>query len=44
LLQAATLNGASFLGIGATYGSLEKGKTPGINLVDPAKGTVKVLA
>lgn len=44
LLQAATLNGASFLGIGATYGSLEKGKTPGINVIDPAKGTVKVLA
>lgn len=44
LLKAATLNGASFLGIDNGYGSLEKGKKPGINVIDPAKGTVKVLA
>lgn len=33
LLKWATLNGASFLGIDNQYGSLEKGKRPGINLV-----------
>jgi cytosine/adenosine deaminase-related metal-dependent hydrolase len=43
-LRAATWNGACFLGIDANYGSLEKGKTPGILVIDPAKGSVKKLA
>jgi len=43
-LKAATWNGAEFLGIEGSYGSLEKGKTPGINVIDPAKGVVKTLA
>ncbi len=43
-LKAATWNGAEFLGIQGNYGSLEKGKTPGINVIDPAKGFVKTLA
>ena len=33
LLQWATLNGAQFLGIDDRFGSFEKGKTPGINLI-----------
>lgn len=33
LLQWASLNGAKALNIGHQYGSLEKGKTPGINLI-----------
>ena len=33
LLKWATLNGAEFLGIEHQYGSLEKGKKPGINLI-----------
>jgi cytosine/adenosine deaminase-related metal-dependent hydrolase len=44
LLQAATYNGARFLGIEDRFGSLEKGKTPGINVIDPIKGTVRKLA
>lgn len=44
LLKAATSNGAAFLGIGDKYGSLEKGKAPGIILIDPEKGAVNVLA
>ena len=44
LLNAATLNGARFLGIDETYGSLEKGKTPGINIIHIEKGLVKKLA
>lgn len=43
-LKAATWNGAEFLGIEGNYGSFEKGKTPGINVIDPAKGFVKTLA
>lgn len=43
-LRAATWNGAEFLGIEGDYGSLEKGKTPGVNVMDPEKGIVKVLA
>lgn len=43
-LKAATWNGAQCLGIEENYGSLEKGKTPGINVIDPAKGFVKPLA
>lgn len=44
LLKAATWNGARFLGIEEHYGSLEKGKSPGINVIDPVRGTVKPLA
>lgn len=44
LLEAATSNGARFLGIDKTYGSLEKGKMPGINIIDIEKGLVKKLA
>ncbi len=43
-LKAATWNGAEFLGIEGNYGSLEKGKAPGINLIDPEKRVVKKLA
>jgi cytosine/adenosine deaminase-related metal-dependent hydrolase len=43
-LKAATWNGAEFSGIENRFGSLEKGKTPGINVIDPAKGSVKKLA
>lgn len=38
LLQWATLNGAGFLGIEAQFGSLEKGKKPGVNLIKGLKG------
>ncbi len=46
LLKAATYNGATFLGMENTYGLLEKGKNPGINVISNEKGTysVKVLA
>ena len=37
LLLWATLNGASFLGISPQYGSFEKGKKPGINLIQGMK-------
>ena len=33
LLKWATLNGAKFLGIDNTFGSIEKDKTPGLNLI-----------
>ena len=33
MLSWATLNGAKFLGIEKIYGSLERGKSPGINLI-----------
>ncbi|HRP60104.1 MAG TPA: amidohydrolase family protein, partial [Vicingus sp.] len=32
LIKWATINGAEFLGIDNQYGSIEKGKKPGINL------------
>jgi cytosine/adenosine deaminase-related metal-dependent hydrolase len=38
LLQWATLNGASFLGISKEKGSLEIGKTPGLNLITGIDG------
>ncbi|MBB5624198.1 cytosine/adenosine deaminase-related metal-dependent hydrolase [Pedobacter cryoconitis] len=38
LLQWATLNGADFLGVEAQFGSLEKGKKPGINLMKNLQG------
>ena len=34
LLQWATINGANFLNLNSKFGSFEKGKTPGINLID----------
>jgi cytosine/adenosine deaminase-related metal-dependent hydrolase len=43
-LKAATSNGAEFLGMEDRFGSFEKGKAPGINVIDPAKGSVKKLA
>jgi len=32
----ATLNGATFLGLGNTLGSFEKGKKPGVVLIENA--------
>ncbi len=37
-IKWATINGADFLGISADYGSLERGKTPGVNLLKNTKG------
>lgn len=37
-IKWATLNGAQFLGIAEKYGSLEIGKTPGLNLLTPTNG------
>jgi len=34
----ATLNGAEFLGINKRLGSIEKGKTPGLNLIENVNG------
>ncbi|MEJ7778261.1 MAG: amidohydrolase family protein [Daejeonella sp.] len=34
----ATLNGAKFLGVDDKYGSIEKGKTPGLNLISNTEG------
>ncbi len=38
LLKWATINGAAFLGITATYGSLDVGKRPGILLLEHLEG------
>lgn len=38
LLKWATLNGAAFLGISETYGSLDPGKRPGLLLLEDMKG------
>ena len=38
LLKWATLNGAEFLGIEHQYGSFDKGKSPGINLITQIDG------
>lgn len=35
----ATLNGAEFLGINKRFGSIEKGKAPGLNLIENVNGT-----
>lgn len=37
-IQWATLNGAKFLGIDKDFGSIEKGKTPGLNLISAVNG------
>ncbi|WP_257667340.1 amidohydrolase family protein [Parapedobacter tibetensis] len=37
-IKWATINGAQFLGIAGDYGSLEGGKTPGLNLLKNTKG------
>src|SRR5690606_6368386 len=37
-IRWATINGARFLGIADTFGSLERGKTPGINLLTHTRG------
>ncbi|MBC8051510.1 MAG: amidohydrolase family protein [Sphingobacteriaceae bacterium] len=34
----ATINGAKFLGIDTVFGSIEKGKKPGLNLISNVKG------
>ncbi len=38
-IRWATFNGAEFLGIDKRFGSIEKGKTPGLNLIENVKGT-----
>lgn len=37
-IQWATLNGAKFLGIDQDFGSIEKGKKPGLNLITETRG------
>ena len=37
-IKWATLNGAKFLGIDKDFGSIERGKTPGLNLITDTKG------
>ncbi|MGV3761510.1 amidohydrolase family protein [Parapedobacter sp.] len=37
-IEWATINGARFLGIADTFGSLERGKAPGINLLTHTRG------
>ncbi|HEX2605775.1 MAG TPA: amidohydrolase family protein [Flavisolibacter sp.] len=44
MLQWATLNGAEALGFGALLGSFEKGKRPGVNLLDPDTFQIRKLA
>jgi len=39
IIRWATLNGAQFLGIDSKFGSIEKGKTPGLNLILNVNGT-----
>ncbi|MGZ3866203.1 MAG: amidohydrolase family protein [Bacteroidia bacterium] len=43
LLTWATLNGAEFLGTENTYGSIEKNKKPGLNLISRDLKTVKKI-
>ncbi|MFI5142357.1 MAG: amidohydrolase family protein, partial [Bacteroidia bacterium] len=43
LLTWATLNGANYLGIQNKYGSIQKGKTPGLNLISSDFKSVKRL-
>jgi cytosine/adenosine deaminase-related metal-dependent hydrolase len=39
IIRWATLNGAEFLGIENKFGSIEKGKQPGLNLISHVDGT-----
>jgi len=39
IIRWATLNGSQFLGIENKFGSIEKGKTPGLNLISHVNGT-----
>ena len=43
ILQWATINGAKTLGIQDQYGSFEKGKKPGIVLINTVKGSARLL-
>jgi len=43
LLTWGTLNGAKYLGIDDKFGSIKRGKTPGLNLISPDFKTVKRL-
>ncbi|MGZ3862466.1 MAG: amidohydrolase family protein [Bacteroidia bacterium] len=43
MLKWATINGAGFLGIENTFGSIEKNKKPGLNLISPDLKSVKKL-
>jgi aminodeoxyfutalosine deaminase len=43
LLQWGTLNGASYLGISGKYGSLEKGKVPGLNWIENPEDSNSVV-
>ena len=43
LLKWATLNGATFLEIEDAFGSIEKGKTPGLNLISKDFTSIKKL-
>ncbi|WP_291399389.1 amidohydrolase family protein [Daejeonella sp.] len=38
MMKWATINGAQFLGIDKTFGSIEKGKIPGLNLISGVEG------
>jgi cytosine/adenosine deaminase-related metal-dependent hydrolase len=38
-IRWATLYGAQFLGIDKSFGSIEKGKTPGLNLIENVEGS-----
>lgn len=38
MMKWATINGAQFLGIDKTFGSIEKGKIPGLNLISNVDG------
>ena len=53
LIKWATINGAEFLGIDEQFGSIEKGKKPGLNLIETIdlkslklldNSTIKVIA
>jgi len=43
LLKWATLNGAEFLGLDGVFGSIEKNKKPGLNLVSPDLKLTKLV-
>ena len=43
-IRWATRNGAEFLGIDMRFGSIEKGKTPGLNLIENVNGAELTLS